>query len=225
VRARANGRMFRNGVQHEDRRRQAVTFALVVALIALFAFYHPLNEGPARWSPKTPLDDHIPLIKELVVPYVSALALGPASLLLFLVTSARVARSSLVASVLLLVIAYLFYVFAQTHVPRPEVPGDDVFSRLLRLVYGNDNAYNCFPSLHTGFSVIMAVHWLRYDRRIGRWVAAWCALIMVSTLFVHQHYIADMLAGLAAASFACWAAARLTDRFDQEADSASTSRR
>ncbi|SEG34092.1 PAP2 superfamily protein [Thermomonospora echinospora] len=219
---------FRSGVHRQGRRDVLLTVLLVALLGGLFALYGPLNEGPARWSLKTPLDAHIPLVEEMVIPYVSALALGPLTLLLFLLTSTRTAQSALIASIVLMVVAYLFYVFAQTHVARPEVTGDDLFSRLLRMVYGNDNAYNCFPSLHTGFSVIIAVHWLRHDRRIGGYVAAWCALIIASTLFVHQHYIADMLAGLATASFACWAAARLTARLPalrtaQEADSASAS--
>ncbi|WP_242903026.1 phosphatase PAP2 family protein [Actinomadura terrae] len=180
-----------------------------VVLGGLLALYRPLNRGPARWSPKIPLDEHIPLVKQMVVPYVSVLALGPLTLVFLLVTSVRLARSMLVSGILLLIVAYGFYVFAQTHVARPEVTGDDVFAGLLRAVYGGDGAYNCFPSLHTGFSVIIAVHWLRYDRRAGAFVAVWCALIIASTLLVHQHYIADMLAGLAVAALACWTALRI----------------
>jgi membrane-associated phospholipid phosphatase len=211
---------FRSGVHRQGRRDALLTLLLVALLGGLFTLYGPLNEGPARWSPKTPLDERIPLVEEMVIPYVSALALGPLTLLLFLLTSARTARSALIAGIVLLAVAYPCYLFAQTHVARPEVTGDDVFSGLLRTVYGNDDAYNCFPSLHTGFSVIIAVHWLRYDRRIGRCVAAWCALIIASTLLVHQHYIADMLAGFAVAALACWVGARATA---QEADSASAS--
>ncbi|MBT2210459.1 MULTISPECIES: phosphatase PAP2 family protein [Actinomadura] len=175
----------------------------------LLALYDPLNRGPARWSPEIPLDEHIPLVKQMVVPYVSVLALGPLTLLFLLVTSVRLARSMIISGILLLVAAYPFYVFAQTHMTRPEVTGDDVFAGLLRAVYGGDDAYNCFPSLHTGFSVIIAVHWLRYDRRAGGPVALWCALIIASTLLVRQHYIADMLAGLAVAALACWTALRV----------------
>ncbi|REE98197.1 phosphatase PAP2 family protein [Thermomonospora umbrina] len=206
-----------------DRRDLVVALALLAVLAGLFTLYGPLNEGPARWSPKTPLDERIPLVEELVIPYVSALALGPLTLLLFLFTAVRLAQSALLAGVLLLVVAYLFYVFAQTHVARPEVTGDDVFAATLRMVYGNDDAYNCFPSLHTGFALIIAVHWLRYHRRLGVYVAAWCALIMASTLFVHQHYIADMLAGLTVASLACLVSARIVR--PQGDDSASTLRR
>ncbi|WP_067454498.1 phosphatase PAP2 family protein [Actinomadura macra] len=190
-----------------------LTTAVLIAVFGgLLALYRPLNDGPARWSPRTPLDEHIPLVVEMVIPYISVLALGPFTLVFFLLTSARLARSALVAGIVLLIVAYPFYIFAQTHVARPEVTGEDVFSKLLRLVYGGDNAYNCFPSLHTGFSVILAVYWLRHRRRAGRYVAAWCVLIVASTLFVHQHYIPDMAAGLAAGSVACWVGLRFMGR-------------
>ncbi|WP_158581528.1 phosphatase PAP2 family protein [Actinomadura spongiicola] len=159
---------------------------------------------------KTPLDDWIPLVAPFVVPYVSVMLLVPLTLAVLLTVNARLAKSALMATVLTLLVAYAFYSLAQTHVPRPLIDGDDVFARLLRTVYRNDEPYNCFPSLHTALSVIMAVHWVRLSPRIGRCVAAWCGLIMFSTLFVHQHYVADMAGGAAVAAFSCWAGLRLS---------------
>jgi membrane-associated phospholipid phosphatase len=194
------------------RRETLTTVVLTVVLVGLFLLYPVLNHGPARWSPRLPLDEHIPLWEPMVVPYVSALLLGPATLVYFAVARPRLARSALLAGIMLLVTAFLFYVFAQTQMERPEVTGDDPFSALLRLVYGNDNAYNCFPSLHTGFSVVIGVHWLWSGHRAAPYVAGWCVLIMASTLLVHQHYIADMLAGLVVAGTACLLARRAEAR-------------
>ena len=195
------------------RRRDVVLTTLLLAVVgALFMLYGPLNHGPARWVARTSLDEHIPLVTPLVVPYVSALALGPVTLLVFLARSVRLAQSALLAAILLLIVAYACYFFAQTHVARPVVPGDDVFARMLRGVYANDEAYNCFPSLHVGSAVIIAIHWLRLHRKAGAYVAAWCVLIIISTVFVRQHYLADVLAGLLLAGAACWAAPRLLAR-------------
>ncbi|MFB4314779.1 phosphatase PAP2 family protein [Actinomadura sp. 21ATH] len=193
----------------DQRRRETITTVVLTAVLAaLFSLYPVLNHGPARWSPRMPLDAHIPLWEPMVVPYVSALLLGPATLVYFAVKRPRLAHSALLAGIMLLVTAFLFYVFAQTRMERPEITGDDPFSALLRLVYGSDQAYNCFPSLHTGFSVVIGLHWLWSGHRAGRYAAAWCVLIMASTLLVHQHYIADLLAGLAVAGAACLAARR-----------------
>jgi membrane-associated phospholipid phosphatase len=67
---------------------------------------------------------------------------------------------------------------------------------MIRDVYASDNAYNDFPSLHTSLSTILAIHWWRVDKRIGIPVVIWVALVVASTVFVKQHYIADMISGL-----------------------------
>jgi membrane-associated phospholipid phosphatase len=186
-----------------------IVIALAAVLAGLFTLYGPLNHGPERWVLKSPLDERIPLVKPLVVPYLSIFVVAAVTVVAFLLRSMRMAQSLLLAAMLTLIVAYLLYAFAQTYVARPVVTGDDVFSRLLRFVYGNDNAYNCFPSLHTAFSVVMGVHWIWFNPRVGRYVAAWCGLIVVSTVFVHQHYLADVAGGIVVAGAACLTARRL----------------
>ncbi|MGH3393023.1 MAG: phosphatase PAP2 family protein [Actinomadura sp.] len=194
------------------RRDLLLVLALAAVLAGLFTLYGPLNQGPERWVLRTPLDERIPLVKPLVVPYLSIFVVAAVTVAAFLWRSVRLAQSLLLAGVLTLIVAYLAYAFAQTYVARPVVTGDDVFSVLLRYVYGNDNAYNCFPSLHTAFSVVMGVHWLWFAPRTGRYDAAWCGLIVVSTVFVHQHYLADVAGGVTLAVAACLIARRLVAR-------------
>jgi membrane-associated phospholipid phosphatase len=194
------------------RRDLLLVLVLAAVLAGLFTLYGPLNHGPERWVLRTPLDERIPLVKPLVVPYVSIFAVAAGTIAAFLWRSVRTAQSLLLAGVLTLVVAYLVYASAQTYVARPTVVGDDVFSVLLRFVYGNDNAYNCFPSLHTAFSVIIGVHWMWFSPRAGRYVAAWCGLIVASTVFVHQHYLADVAGGVTLALAASLAARRLVGR-------------
>src|SRR4051794_995112 len=91
---------------------------------------------------------------------------------------------------------------------------------MLRAVYAGDRPYNDFPSLHTSVSTILAVHWLRFDRRIGVVVAAWCVLIVASTVFVHQHYLADVGGGLGVAAVGTWCGRRLADAVARRAGEA-----
>ncbi len=55
------------------------------------------------------------------------------------------------------------------------------------------------------FAKIRAIRgylWWRVDRRAG-WIAAiWATLIVLSTVFVKQHYVPDLVAGLAVAGAA-----------------------
>ncbi len=71
-------------------------------------------------------------------------------------------------------------------------------------VWAGDTTFNCFPSLHAAVSTICFYTWYRYSRvRPGgatRTVAAATFVIMVgvilSTLFLKQHYVADEIAGI-----------------------------
>jgi membrane-associated phospholipid phosphatase len=96
-------------------------------------------------------------------------------------------------------ISYAFYYFLQSEVIRPVLTGTDTFSKMVMNVYAGDNAYNDFPSLHTSLSTILAIHWVKVNRPLGIVLSIWTALIVASTLLVKQHYIADMIFGLALA--------------------------
>jgi membrane-associated phospholipid phosphatase len=96
-------------------------------------------------------------------------------------------------------ISYGFYYFLQSEVIRPVLTATDTFSRMVMNVYSGDNPYNDFPSLHTSLSTILAIHWVRVNKTIGIVLSIWTALIVAATLFIKQHYIADMIFGLALA--------------------------
>jgi membrane-associated phospholipid phosphatase len=80
---------------------------------------------------------------------------------------------------------------------------------MIRDVYAGDNPFNCFPSLHTSVSTILAVHWLRVNRPLGIAVSIWTVLIVASTVLIKQHYIADLIFGLVLAFGLCWLYMRL----------------
>lgn len=70
--------------------------------------------------------------------------------------------------------------------------------------YATDPSFNCFPSLHAAIAVICFYAWYRLARdrqsTVTKVIAIFMAIIavgvMLSTLFVKQHYIVDEIAGL-----------------------------
>jgi membrane-associated phospholipid phosphatase len=80
--------------------------------------------------------------------------------------------------------------------------------------YRIDPGFNVFPSLHVANAAFTAcLVWRLKGRIIG--VAAWSValLITISTLFVKQHYLADLAAGLALGSLSYrWAFSSRTAR-------------
>ena len=166
--------------------------------------YDPLNHGPAVLHLRTPLDDALPLIPLFVIPYDSLEPLIYFSLIVFLVFRTRIFQSAALSLIVAMLVSYAVYFFLQTEVLRPVVSGSDTLSRMIRDVYAGDNPYNDFPSLHTSLSTIIAIAWWRTDRRLGIVAGAWTALIVASTVFVKQHYVADVAAGLLLAWGASW---------------------
>jgi membrane-associated phospholipid phosphatase len=190
------GKQLRQGIGGGGLAGVAISVVLVVAVYLTSKGYALLNHGPNVLFLRTPLDQAIPLVKLFVIPYVSLEPLTYLTLLLLLAFRLRVFQSAALALIGAFLISYAFYFFAQSFVDRPHIGGEDVLARMLRDVYSADNPYNDFPSLHTSISTILAIHWMRVDRRLGLVASAWAALIVMSTVLVHQHYLADVVGGL-----------------------------
>ena len=203
---------LRRGIFGEGPRSAIVTLVLGAVAIVVSLFYDALNHGPYVLFLRTPLDDLIPVVGPFAVPYVSLRPFIYLSAVLFLLFRVRIYRSAAVSMIVVLVTSYAFYAFLQTYIDRPAIIGDDLFSRMIRDVYASDQPYNDFPSLHASLSTIFAIHWLRVDRRLGLPIAVWAALIVVSTVFVKQHYVPDVVAGVLLASVTSWWSLRVLVR-------------
>ncbi len=74
-------------------------------------------------------------------------------------------------------------------------------------VWANDTSFNCFPSMHAAVSTICFFTWFRYSKTkpslatklLAAGALTITAGVILSTLFIKQHYIADEIAGIALA--------------------------
>lgn len=187
----------------------AVAIGLGAATYLASLPYDLLNHGPNVLFLKTPIDELIPVVPALVVPYVSLRPFIYVSGVLLLLFRVRIYRSAQLSLALAFLVSYVFYLYLQTYVDRPQLTGDDLFTRMIREVYASDQPYNDFPSLHVALSTVLAIHWWRVSPRLGRPIAAWVALIVVSTVFVKQHYVPDIAGGLLVAVAVSWVAVRV----------------
>ena len=97
-------------------------------------------------------------------------------------------------------VCFMIYLFFQTTVPRPPVPGNDIWSQLVRSMYSFDNPFNAFPSIHvlTSYSLLKGCYdtpELSLLLRGGVGIAS--LFIILSTLFLKQHTILDAIASMA----------------------------
>jgi membrane-associated phospholipid phosphatase len=194
--------MFRRGIFYTGLLNALYCLLLAAGVFFVSDIYSLLNHGPGVIFLKSPLDDFLPVVKVFVVPYVSLDVCVYATLLVFLFTRTGYFQSAALCMIFIFLISYMFYFFLQSYIDRPVISGSDIFSRMILEVYRSDSPYNDFPSLHTSISTILAIHWYRLDRRIGIPASIWAALIVLSTVLIKQHYIADLAGGLALAFLA-----------------------
>jgi membrane-associated phospholipid phosphatase len=201
---------LRRGIVAERGWRLTLSLLLIPAILGTNLFYEPLNQGPNRIFLATPLDRALPVVPIFAIPYVSLIPYVGVSLLAFLFVRARVYRSAAITMIIVWFISYASYFLLQSYIARPAITGTDPFSAMVRGIYAGDRPYNDFPSLHTSLSTIIAIHWWRIDRRIGIAAAIWTALIVMSTVLIKQHYLADVAGGLALAGVISWLVMRIT---------------
>ncbi len=66
---------------------------------------------------------------------------------------------------------------------------------MIRDVYAGDNAYNCFPSLHTSLSTVLGIHWWRMNKKVVGGLllafgASWVFLSAVASRQNTEHLLA-----------------------------------
>ena len=95
------------------------------------------------------------------------------------------------------------YVWPNAIAIRPTVmPRDNIFTRLVAFLYMTDTPTNVLPSIHVYDSIGM--HWgmcqtefFRTHKRARRNSFILMILILLATLFIKQHSIIDLMAGIA----------------------------
>jgi membrane-associated phospholipid phosphatase len=207
---RRRSRSLGRGITAERGWKVIASLSLIPAILGTNLIYELLNHGPYRIFLETPLDSALPLAPIFAIPYVSLIPYIGVSLLAFLFIRVRVYRSAAITMIIVWFVSYACFFFLQSYVVRPNIAGTDPFSAMVRGIYAIDRPYNDFPSLHTSLSTVIAMHWWGVDRRAGIAAAAWTALIVMSTVLIKQHYLADVAGGLALGVSGSWLVMRVT---------------
>jgi membrane-associated phospholipid phosphatase len=93
-------------------------------------------------------------------------------------------------------IAFLVFVAVPLEVKTDLIYGPDAVSQYVDGLHHRDTPFNSFPSLHVTLTVFAWLIILLESRRLGLWTAPLALGIVVSVLFVKQHVVIDLVAGL-----------------------------
>lgn len=169
----------------------AIIWPLYIAINQTAAF-HNLHYHVLRIR----LDEIIPFMPRWIFAYASMYAIVAVP---FLVIRSNYAYLRMWFSLTMVgVIAYFIFLLYPTYdVLRPVAHPGTFSTFFLGLDNQHDTPYNCFPSLHVGFSMT-AAWWVFFTakKRIGIPVLIWGILVSVSVVFVKEHYFADLAGGM-----------------------------
>ena len=103
------------------------------------------------------------------------------------------------ADMLSRIICMFFFIFLPTTNIRPEITGTALCDELTRFLYSIDQPTNLFPSIHCLVSWLCFIG-IRREKNVPYVTKVFSCfsaiLIMLSTQFLKQHYILDMISGV-----------------------------
>lgn len=157
-----------------------------------------------QWATQTPLDRLFPFCEAFVIPYClwyPLLILVGVYLLRWDVPAYRRYMRFLAATFFLSELVWLLLPNGQAL--RPAVmPRENLLSALVAMIYSADTCTNVFPSVHVvGAIGAMLAVWdcpklCQNHRRVCWAVSILTVLICLSTLFIKQHTVLDVLSGV-----------------------------
>jgi len=174
---------------------------MIILVTGAASLYFPLNRSmTGGFNLSTPLDAWVPLWPVWVVPYLLCLPAWAGALIWAAwKMDGRLFGSFICAGLFVLLSAALLYYVFPTYVQRPVLTGNNWSAQLLEMVYRNDGAYNAFPSGHVYQTSLCCLFYNRlYPNHAWFWTSI-VVIVVLSTLFTHQHYLTDPLGGLAIA--------------------------
>lgn len=175
----------------------------LISFILTSAMYPLLNNNTRTvYHIPTWIDKAVPFNKYFIVFYVSWYIYIGVAITYYIVRDEKRYFKLLWGMNVGMITCFIVYFFFQTTVIRPEVYGNDIFAGMVRIIYGRDNPFNCFPSIHVFESILIGIY-VNRDSSLkisAKLLSSFFAImISISTLYVKQHYFYDAVAGIALA--------------------------
>lgn len=154
------------------------------------------------------IDDVIPFAEYFVVPYLLWFAYVAAAVVYFLFfNKEEYCRLCAFLGIGMTVFLIISTVYPNGHYLRPETfARDNVFTDLVRMVYAADTPTNLFPSIHVYNSIgtniaVWHSEQFRKNKAVRYGSAVLMTSIVLSTMFLKQHSVFDVITGIAFALF------------------------
>lgn len=183
-----------------DIRIKYIYFFLIIYVIWISAYMfigYYVSDKPFH-SLSIPLDEKIPFIPGFISVYLLCYIVPVVPL--FIIRESQKMDRLIMEFIILNFFAFIVFILFPVYCPRAEFKTDSIPTFLLSAAYRIDRPFNNFPSLHVGISWLIYLACRRYSPVLNILLFLSTAGIGIATLFIKQHYIVDVAAGLAAST-------------------------
>lgn len=171
-------------------------------LLAFQMLYFPINqihEGGFTADIEA-IDGEMPLFPIFVVPYVLSIWLMP----LFPLYAAwkfprALFREYMVAFFTIMVMGYSLWILIPAYVEKQPINETGFFAEWLIQLHDGDSSYgthNALPSSHVYYITLAVCYFILYNHKLLIPGILFAVVNALSTMFTHQHYFLDAVAGL-----------------------------
>ncbi|MCY6959094.1 phosphatase PAP2 family protein [Clostridium brassicae] len=180
----------------EKLKNNIMPLSFMISIPILNIFYGLLNnESRGAYSLVCSIDRATPFLKAFVLPYLIWYPYIFLVMVYICFKNKKVYYKILFCLDIGFIISYVIFYFFQTTVARPYPVEQDIMTKLIGIVYSNDKPFNCFPSLHvlTTYFVMKGISKVESNKKVTITVNIAGILIILSTLFIKQHVIMDVI--------------------------------
>lgn len=174
-----------------------------------------LTKDVPKWDMTTAFEEMIPLQPGWIAVYFGCFVFWAVNYILIARRGQEFWFRFFLADLLAELVCGVCFVLIPCTNIRPEVVGTDLASDLVRMLYSVDPAQNLFPSIHCLVSWLCFIG-LRSEKKLPLAYRVFCLvfalLVCASTLFLKQHCLPDVIAGVLLAEL-CWYLARRTSLY------------
>lgn len=136
----------------------------------------------------------LPFWPAAIVPYVSA-SLAPL-VAAYVVKDLKRFNRLLLTFLGALSTSEIIYLLLPLGIHRPP-PGTGFWAPVFAVLQALDPPVNLFPSMHVVFTLLFNAATGREHPRARPWLVLWTIAVAASTLLTRQHYVVDVIGGLA----------------------------
>lgn len=145
------------------------------------------------------IDGNMPLLPIFVIPYLLGLSMMPIFTLFAAWKFPRdLFQRYAIAFFAIMCIGYTLWLIFPAYVVKEPIEGSGFFTDLLKRLHSGDDDYgthNAIPSSHVYYVTIAICYYISWNRKLFIPGIIFATFNALSTMFTHQHYFLDVIAG------------------------------